>query len=168
MGKEKEKGLIKDMNIDTDKMVLVGDLVKSQPDDSEFIELAEEAASFLKNHKWCKEIEKQWLAADWENLLAVFFFKIVPNSADADDYVWVVVGDLPPAYIDIESSDNEIETVRVYTKLMDDWVQHVKKGQPTDDCYPINVPPENEYAEMLAIRIRLIRENILGPAGAGS
>ncbi len=161
VGGGRGKKIDKEMNIDTQNMVLVEDVIKLQPEDFEFIELAKEAESFLKGHKWCKEVEKQWLAASWENLLAVFFFKIVPNSVDADEHVWVVVGDLPPAYIDIESAGNLTEAIQVYTEIMDDWVQHVKKGESIADCYPINVPPEKEYAEMLATRLNLIREHIL-------
>ena len=47
---------------------------------------------------------------------------------------------------------------------MDNWIQCVRNGQSTNDCYPINVPPENEYAEMLSTRIHLIREHILSQA----
>lgn len=145
-------------------MILVQDVIKSREDDVEFTALAEEANSFLKDHKWCGSINKQWFVAGWENLLIVFFFEITPNSSDADDHVWVIVGDLPPAYIDIESATNEIEAVRVYTEIMDDWVQCVKSGQSTENCYPINVPPENKYAEMLSTRLQFIRKYILGNA----
>lgn len=149
------------MKINTNTMVLIEDLKRTQSDDGELFKLAEEAKLFLESHKWCKKVEKQWLASGWENLLLVFYFKITPNSKNADDYVWVVVGDLPPAYIDIESADNISDVIETYTDLMDDWVQCVKNGQPVEDCYPIDVPPENEYAEMLAIRIKLVREYIL-------
>lgn len=142
-------------------MILVQEVIKSKKEDSEFIALAEEANSFLKGHKWCRAIKKQWLVAEWENLLIVFFFEIIPNSTDADDRVWVIVGDLPPAYIDTESATNETEAIQVYTEIMDDWVQCVKNGQSTEDCYPINVPPENKYAEMLDTRLQLIRKYIL-------
>lgn len=143
-------------------MILVQDVIKSKEEDVEFIALAEEANSFLKSHKWCESIKKQWLVAEWENLLIVFFFEIIPDSTDTDDRVWVIVGDLPPAYIDIQSATNETEAIQVYTEIMDDWVQCVKNRQSTEDCYPINVPPENKYAEMLDTRLQLIRKYILG------
>lgn len=72
---------------------------------------------------------------------------------------------LPPAYIDIESASNKTEVLQVYIKIMSDWVQCVENGESIDNCYPINVPPENEYAKMLDIRIQLIKKHIL-PAGA--
>ncbi len=95
-------------------------------------------------------------------MLVVFFFEIIPASMDADDRVWIIVGDLPSAYIDIESAANATEAIQAYTEIMDDWVQCVKKGLSTEDCYPVNVPPENKYAEMLATRLQLIRDYILG------
>lgn len=135
--------------------------MKSKPKDLEFMALADEANHFLKGQNWCKTIEKQWLAANWDNILVVFYFDIIPDSPVADDKVWVIVGDLPPAYIDIESANNEIEAVQAYTKIMDDWVQCVKAGQPVDACYPVNVPPEKKYADMLDLRLGLIRKYIL-------
>lgn len=143
-------------------MILIEDLIKSDPDDLELISLAEEARLFIEGHKWCKSVEKQWLAKGWENILLVFFFEIVPNSTDADDKVWVIVGDLPPAYIDVESATNETEAIQVYIEIMDDWVQCVKKGESVENCYPINVPPTDEHAEMLDTRLNFIRDYLLG------
>lgn len=137
------------MKINTNEMTLFEDIKNVQSSDLEFIELSNEATSYLLSHKWCKNIEKQWLAANWENLLVIFFFKIIPNSNTADDYVWIVVGDLPPAYIDIESAKNVKEVVHTYIEIMNDWVQCVFKGGKIEDFYPINVPPTREFAEML-------------------
>jgi hypothetical protein len=143
-------------------MILLEEALKSKPEDLEFVALAKEANLFLKGHNWCKAIEKQWLAANWDNILIVFYFDLIPNSSDVDDHVWIIVGDIPPAYIDIESANNETEAVRAYTEIMDDWVQCVKSGRSVDDCYPINVAPEKKYADMLDIRLQFIRKYILG------
>ncbi|MBL7797291.1 MAG: hypothetical protein JNJ90_12410 [Saprospiraceae bacterium] len=143
-------------------MTLLEEVIKSKPEDFEFITLAKEARLFLQGHNWCKAIEKQWLAANWDNILIVFYFDFIPDSSDTDDHVWVIVGDLPPAYIDVESANTETEAVQVYIEIMDDWVQCVKGGRPVEDCYPISIPPEIRYADMLDLRLQLIRKYILG------
>jgi len=160
-GGERKNDKLENMNINTGKMVLVKNATSVQIENYEFVKLVNEAKSFLKNHRWCKEIEKQWFVANWDNLLTIFFFKIVPNSELADDHIWVVVGDLPTAYIDIESASNKAEVIQVYTEIMDDWVRCVKNGESVEDCYSINVPPKLEYAKMLDTKIQLIKEHIL-------
>lgn len=147
--------------INTEEMVVIDYSKKLQYKNSEYGKLVEEARFYLSSYKWCREIKRQWLALNCENLLTVFLFEIIPNSQNADDYVWVVVGDLPSAYIDIESARDKKQVVKTYTEIMGDWVHVVKKSGNIEDCYPLNVPPTKEYAEMLSIRIKLIRENIL-------
>jgi len=149
------------MYIKTDKMTLLEDTINLVSKDPDFIKLANEAESFLQGHKWCKTIKNKWFVEGWENLVMIFYFEIIPNSKNVDDFVWVIVGDLPPAYIDIESASNPLEVIETYTDIMSDWVECVKNGLSIENCYPINVPPQKDYAEMLEIRIKLIRENIL-------
>jgi hypothetical protein len=38
--------------------------------------------------------------------VVVFLFEIIPSREDVDDKVWLIVGDLPPAYITAEDAPN--------------------------------------------------------------
>lgn len=150
------------MNIETKNMINIDSLPLSNEEDKEQkIVLAQEASQFLLVHKWCKEITNSWFCIGWGNMLAVFLFEIIPKGNNVDKLVWVITGDLPPAYIDTEGAKNGNEVIKCYVDLMEEWIYCVKNNLPTDDCYPIGVPSTMEYAEMLDSRIKIIKEEIL-------
>lgn len=126
---------------------------------SEVIELSKEAEQYLSSLNWCKKIIEGCVVKEWGYILAIFYFKIEPSiNSNADNFVWVIVGDLPPAYIDIQSAKNEYEALNSYVFLMEDWINHAKKGLSVDECFPINVEPTEEYAAMLASRVEIIKD----------
>jgi len=71
--------------------------------------------------------------------------------------VWVVVGDLPPAYLAHEVDDSWQDALRGYVEEMSVWVEAARSGSSLDDVIPVNVPPTPEYADMLASRLDFIR-----------
>jgi hypothetical protein len=127
----------------------------------EIMELAKEATSFLTSHTWCKRILNGFFDRGWGYILGVFYFEIEPGSENADNFVWVIVGDIPPAYVDIESAANGLEAIKCYVDIMGDWVNNVKQGGAGENCYPVTVSPTLEHATMLENRLRLIKEQIL-------
>ena len=149
------------MLIDTSEMLSMETILKTYANDVETIKLAKTASTYLYSHIWCDKIEKQWFVANWENLLAIFFFKITTNTKDVNEYVWLVVGDLPSICIDVESAANEQEVVKAYVGIMEDWIKCVHNKGNIKKCYPINVPPTKGYADMLKVRMSLIKEHIL-------
>lgn len=126
----------------------------------EINELYSNAFQYLNDFSWCSQVLEGWYDRGIADILAVFYFKILP-SKNADEFVWVVVGDLPPAYIDIESAPNGACAIKAYIEIMEDWVLAVKTKKNLDDVFPINVPANDKYANMLASRINFIRENFL-------
>lgn len=129
-------------------------------EDIEVYNLSQEAKKYLISHSWCDGIEEGWLVAGWGYIYAIFLFKIKPAFSNVDDYVWIVVGDIPPAYIDIESARNPKEVVECYISIMSDWVECVQNGDSVEDCYPVEVPATKEYADMLSNRLKIIEEEI--------
>ncbi len=129
---------------------------------NEILNLSVEAQNYLKLFKWCRKIINGWLVKEWGYMLCVFYYEIEPlPESKADNFVWLIVGDLPPAYIDIQSATNEFEALNSYVFLMEDWINHVNKGKSVKDCFPINVKPTKKYATMLSNRINIIKEDML-------
>lgn len=156
-GVKKEKRKNRFMKININNMPLVGDM----KEDKAFFKLAKEAEFFLESHSWCKKVVNQWFSAGWEEMVLVFFFEIIPNSHAADNFVWIVVGDIPPCYIDIESAQNSNEVIQVYVEIMEDWINCVNNGESVENCYPVEAPPEKKYADMLSRRIQFIKDYII-------
>jgi len=75
--------------------------------------------------------------------------------------VWVVVGDLPPAYLAHEPGDSWQDALRGYAEEMGEWVSAVGAGASVDDLIPVNVPATREYADMLASRLEFIRTRLV-------
>jgi hypothetical protein len=125
-----------------------------------FERLAQKAQEFLRSQKWCMGIRRGFLDIGWEGILAVFFFEIEPASPDVDDSVWVIVGDLPSAYI-CNDSPNGPSALEGYVWEMKRWVRAVRKGKPVTELIPVNVPPTKEYADMLGSRLKFIEKELL-------
>ncbi len=156
--------------VDTTRMIKIEDLAKCALEDvDELQEMAREAEQFLCSHWWCQRVRQGYFDRGWAGILAVFYFEIepAPNSS-ADEAVWVIVGDLPPAYLDIVSCPNGAVAIEGYVGAMWEWVERVKAGESIEDCIPVyyrgsltRVPPNQEMAEMLESRLEFIEEKIL-------
>src|SRR5436189_3373849 len=94
---EKQK---KQLSIDT--MINIEQIRQSDVEHKqEVIEQAEEAKRYLNSFSWCKRIISGSLAQSFGYILCIFFFEIEPTkNGGADDKLWIIVGDLPSAYLD--------------------------------------------------------------------
>ena len=122
-------------------------------DASEIKELASEASNFLQSHNWCKKITKLYFDCGEAHIFAVFLAEFESD---------MVVGDIPPAYIDAIDNNTGLEALEAYIDEMQKWVDNVNNRESIEDIIPVNVPPTVEYAEMLAERLQLLREEVLG------
>ena len=125
------------------------------------INLQKEAEKYLANFDWCLKIKKSWYESEVSSydIIGVFLFEIEPINENVDNFIWVIVGDLPTLYLD-KSVTSGIEAVGIYCELMDNWVENVKKGKSLEECFPVPNEPTIENAELLKMRIDLIREII--------
>lgn len=128
----------------------------------EVLALSMEAQNYLSSFNWCNSILDGWLVKEWGYILCVFYFKIRPSpDSGADEFVWIIVGDIPPAYIDIKSAHDEFDALEVYVSLMEEWINNVKKGKSVDNCFPISVSPSKKHAIMLSNRIDIIKNDLI-------
>lgn len=124
-------------------------------------ELLDEATAYLKRFNWHRGIKAAYLGIGVGKILGVFLFEIVPASEEVDDRVWVVVGDLPPAYITTEDAPNPATALDSYIGAMEEWVEATREGRGVEGIIPVNVPPTAENADRLESRLRFLDERIL-------
>ena len=70
--------------------------------------------------------------------------------------MWIVVGDIPPAYIPLEDCRTSREVFDTYIDGMKRWVQLAREGReaaPEDGVPQVNVPTTREWAESLDGRL---------------
>ena len=118
------------------------------------------ARGYLEYFDWCLEISESYVGILNPGIVGIFLFKIVPDER-ADDLVWVVVGDLPPAYLTVDICPNSATALDGYIGAMEEWVEAAAAGKSVDGLIPVNVPPTKEYAEMLGSRLKFLDEEIL-------
>lgn len=121
----------------------------------------DEAREFLLYYDWCKEILEQYVGLFVEGIVGVFLFRISPSRPDVDDWVWVIVGDLPPAYLTCESCPNPATALDGYLGAMYEWVEAASNGKSVADLIPVNVPASPSNAELLRKRLDFLDQRVL-------
>jgi hypothetical protein len=157
-----------DCSVNVDKMKPVDSIEGEDAADTKLLRgMAVEARDFICANEWCEHLDRQYLAYGVGGVVAVFLAQITPASEDVDACLWVVVGDLPPAYIVVEDNPTAADALDAYCSEMEAWVEAVKNGESVDELIPVNVPPTREYAEQLSGRLGYLRSRILPLARTG-
>ena len=121
---------------------------------------AQRATAFVRGFRWCRDVTACTLGFAVAGILGVFRIDLVPGEG-ADPTVWVVVGDLPPAYLYYEPSDSWQDALRDYVEEMRRWAQAAATGGEVSELIPVNVPPTPEYAAMLSSRLDFLERTLL-------
>jgi hypothetical protein len=124
-------------------------------------EMAKKAHEFRREQEWCERIDHEYLAYGVGGVVAVFLFQITPSSEDVDSCLWVVVGDLPPAFLVVDDNSTVADALDGYCSEMEAWVEAAETGESVDDLIPVNAPPTPANVEQLKGRLRFLRTEIL-------
>ena len=124
-------------------------------------EMRKRAMEFVRSHKWCRSVERVYVGFIHPDIVAVFLFLIDPSEPGVDEWIWVVVGDLPPAYVASDECPTPATALDGYIGAMDDWVNAVEDGRSVDDLIPVNAPPTKEFAHRLNTRLDFLHQQIL-------
>ena len=138
--------------------MLIPEAEIQNPDVQEF---AAEARNFVEGMRWCRSVPEIRLAFAVAGVLGIFEADIEAAAPNVDPIVWVVVGDLPPAYLYHEVGDTWQDALSGYCFEMRRWVDSVRSGASLDDVMPVNVPPTPEYADMLASRLDFLQSELV-------
>jgi hypothetical protein len=123
--------------------------------------MCDEAKRYLGSFPWCGEILESYFGLGIGGIVAVFLFRYVPTQEGADPWVWVVVGDLPSAYIATDRAPNAACALDAYVGAMTEWIRAVHKGACVDNLIPVNVTPNIENASRLESRLCFLDREVL-------
>jgi hypothetical protein len=118
--------------------------------------MSEDAKEYISSFTWCETILSSHFGGGVGGIFAVFFFHIRPSRSDVDPWIWIVVGDIPSAYLPVSDCESPTEVFRTYIRGMNRWVELARKGQsgtPEQGVPPVNVPATPEWAEKLNQRL---------------
>ena len=132
------------------------------PEDTRLLKsMFKEARRYLLSFNWCREIKKSWFGWGVGGVCAVFLFEIIPAKKNVDRWLWVVVGDLPSAYLVLDGNSTPMKALDTYVELMQEWVEAVKQGKRTNKLIPVDAPETMENADLLERRLAFLRKKVL-------
>jgi hypothetical protein len=123
--------------------------------------MAADARAYLESFKWCPPISTTYLASGVGGIAAIFLFEFSTPIRDTDERLWVIVGDLPSAYLVVETDDSPADAMERYCGLMEDWIAAVRDGTSLQDVFPVTADPTPESALLLEKRIAFLLAEII-------
>lgn len=148
--------------IEFDKVTLSTEILGEDEEETiELYDMLKDAEYYLCSFSWCTKIIKSYMGFGYPGIVAVSLFKIIPSSKDVDDWIWVINGDLPSAYMTTESNPNPAYALAGYINEMRKWVNAAKYGDDVSELIPVNVPPTAEWAFKLEKRLNFLESEIL-------
>ena len=121
-----------------------------------------EAKHYIESFTWTPKISQVYMGIGLGGVLGVFLFTFdnaIENTED--ESLWVIVGDMPSAYLVTEEAPEPVQALEIYCELMNDWAEAVKNNLSLDEVFPVQAPATKEYAEMLLSRVAFIRKRII-------
>jgi len=147
--------------VDHTRLVPVGRMVGEDDEETDLLkEDLEASRNYLAGFRWCRAIRNQYYGLGIGGVVCVFLFEI-EGDPGVDDVLWVVTGDLPPAYLVTDAAPNPLEALRLYCGLMEDWIDAVRRKGDLSEVFPVAASPNQENANQLEIRVTQLRESII-------
>ena len=132
-----------------------------QEDTSLLIKLSMRAETYLLSHNWCRSIIEAYYGMGIGGVYARFLYRIIPITPHVDEWLWVLIGDIPPAYLVLDDCSNPALALEGYIQEMRLWVEAVRSNSPVADLIPVNVAPTVESANILSRRLDFLEKEIL-------
>jgi hypothetical protein len=118
------------------------------------------AREYVESSCWCSRILDAYFGFGIGEVVALFLFEVEIQTG-AREWLWVVEGDLPSAYLVTDHAPNPRAALQVYCELMEEWAAAVQNRLPLDQVFPVKAPADAAHAAMLRKRIALLREQVL-------
>jgi hypothetical protein len=122
--------------------------------------MSQDAEAYLRSFSWCKEVSGSFFGGGVGGIIAVFLFNICPARPAVGSWIWIIVGDIPSAYLPLEDAASPAEVFKTYLGGMSKWVGLAREGRSgtaNDGIPPVNVPATPEWAEKLEQRLHSLR-----------
>jgi hypothetical protein len=102
-----------------------------------------------------------YFGAGLGGIVAVFLAELDQPASGVDEWLWVVVGDIPPAYLVVDECPTPIVALEAYVELMQQWVGLAHEGKQSDEVFPVNVLAAPENAEKLQKRLEALMTTVI-------
>ena len=143
-------------------VVPIAEMIGEDDDETQRLRKMEaKARGFLSHFDWCREISEFYFGDGIGDVFAIFLARIIPARPSVDEYIWIVVGDIPSAYLVTDACPSPKEAFEGYIWEMRKWVALAKQGRTSRDVIPVNAPATPEWAETLEGRLNALEQKII-------
>lgn len=147
--------------METDDYQLEENIQGDSDEDTKLLRsMCDEARSYLGEFTWCPKINNLYLAFGIGGVIGLYLAELDDKIDSQDEYLWIVVGDLPSAYLVADSTTPQ-EALKTYCSLMTDWADAVESGDSLKEVFPVAAKPTSNNAALLRRRIQFLKEQIL-------
>jgi hypothetical protein len=129
-----------------------------------FEEASMEAVAYLKSFAWCKQIIETYFCFGVGGVVQIFLSHIDRLASDGNvlnEWLWVIVGDLPSAYLVTDDAQSPHDALQAYCDVMQEWIGAVLSSADLSKVYPVTANPTEENASLLSSRIEFLVEEVI-------
>jgi hypothetical protein len=119
------------------------------------------ARRYLLNQKWCFGIRSMYFGTGLGSIAAVFLAELDQPADGVDEWLWVVVGDVPPAYMIVDVCSTPIAALEAYVELIKPWVDLAREGKQSVEVFPVSMLATPENAEKLQKRLDALTATVI-------
>lgn len=124
-------------------------------------EMLQEAISYVEDQSWARSVHEVYYGGGVGGVIGTFLFHFESPIHETDEWLWVICGDLPTAYLVCDAARTGADAVELYCHLMQEWVNAVETESGFGDVFPVNTDPTRENASQLQTRIDSLREQVV-------
>jgi hypothetical protein len=137
-------------------------IVGCDPEETRLLNaMADEARQYILSFRWAPRKFESKLVWGVGKVFAIFLFRFDQLIGGTDDQLWVVVGDLPSAYLVVEPNDSPREAAERYCEMMEQWCDAVAQKSDLSEVYPVKAAPTLANVDLLRRRIKFIRRDLI-------
>lgn len=137
-------------------------------DAEDVLKLAQQARSYLEFHTWCHEVTDVSFGHGFAHV-GVFFCHANTSDRVRSEF-FVVVGDVPPLYFDLEDSPTPVAALQDYVAWMVDLCDAFEAGQSLEEFPPLRargdwaiLAPSPELVNALRSRMKFVERELILP-----
>ena len=98
------------MDVATAGVEAIGAITWSDPEDGElFVTMVVDATEFIVGQRWCGVLVDLYVGVAVPGVVAVFLARIEPSEQGVDEWLWLVVGDVPAAYLVTDETSTSVD-----------------------------------------------------------
>jgi len=131
------------------------------PDERAYLQTQKRrCVEYISSHAWCSAVLSARLGLGVGGVVAVFLVEI-DGAPSVDDWLWVITGDFPSAYVVIDETFDAVDALATYCDIMQSWAEAVMTDDASAETFPVDAPRTKDNASDLLHRIKTLREVII-------